>query len=196
MREKDEREWVEKKGKRKGYVQRLDQASTSFFFTNIPDDVKAVDLWPKFAHFGRVGEVYIPEKRDKQGSRFGFVKYRDVRDAREQLDLISDIWVGTYKIRVNIARFGKGAPAKENMTEGKGKAKEVETRDIWVERRAVEGRSFKDALVVGPKDGSSGSTLRVDKNGGEASGEVEWEVEVETEALSRLKGAFIGFLTV
>jgi hypothetical protein len=61
---------------RHGYVHRLDKEATSFFFTNFPDHVKAVDLWPRFARFGRVGEVFIPAKVDKQGKRFGSVKYR------------------------------------------------------------------------------------------------------------------------
>jgi hypothetical protein len=77
--------------KNKGYVHRLDQVATSFFITNFPEDVQAVDLWPKFSRFRRVGEVYIPDRLDKQGRRFGFVKYRDVRDPKEQLDLISNI---------------------------------------------------------------------------------------------------------
>jgi RNA recognition motif-containing protein len=65
--------------------------STSFFFTNFPEDVKVSELWHKFARFGRVGDVYIPSKLDKQGRSFGFVKYREVRDAEELLDLISGI---------------------------------------------------------------------------------------------------------
>ncbi|WJX93863.1 hypothetical protein P8452_75345 [Trifolium repens] len=189
MKEKEEREWVEKKrnfhdNKQKGYVQRLDQASTSFFFTNIPDDIKAVDLWPKFTHFGRVGEVYIPEKRDKQGCRFGFVKYRDVRDAREQLDLISDIWIGTFKIRVNLARFVKGAPAKDKGNEGKDKVKDAMMGGKRVETSAVEGRSFREALVAGPTGESSDINPSNGKTGGEGSGGVEWEVEVEADAMS------------
>jgi RNA recognition motif-containing protein len=101
---------VEKGGRKvgrksSGYVHRLDQEATSIFFTNFPCDIKAVDLWPKFARFGRVWEVYIPDKLDKQGRRFGFVKYRDVRDAREQLNLVSNIWIGSFKLRVNLSRF-------------------------------------------------------------------------------------------
>jgi hypothetical protein len=101
MREKDEREGVGKGGRKggekaRGYVHRLDQVATSYFFTNFPEEIKAVDLWPKFTRFGRVGEVYIPDKRDKQGRWFGFVKYRDVKNARETLDLISNIWVGSF----------------------------------------------------------------------------------------------------
>jgi hypothetical protein len=56
MREKDEREGVENgkrkgDGKPRGYVHRLDQVATSFFFTNFPEKIKAVDLCPKFARF-------------------------------------------------------------------------------------------------------------------------------------------------
>jgi hypothetical protein len=50
---------------------------------------------------------------------------------------------------------------------------------------AMEGRSFKEALVVRPVGGSSA-------DGG--GGKVVWEVEVETEALAKLKGAYVGFL--
>ncbi|MCI68203.1 hypothetical protein A2U01_0089462, partial [Trifolium medium] len=46
---------------RDGYIQTLDRETTSFFFTNIPKGVKAMDLWPRFARYARVGEVYIPK---------------------------------------------------------------------------------------------------------------------------------------
>jgi hypothetical protein len=48
--------------RRGGFVNRLDQETTSFFFTNFPEDVKVVELWSIFAKHGRVGEVYIPKK--------------------------------------------------------------------------------------------------------------------------------------
>ncbi|KAK2442416.1 hypothetical protein QL285_013611 [Trifolium repens] len=107
MREKDEREGVgeSSKANRQGYVHRLDKSATSYFFTNFPDDVKAVDLWPKFARFGRVGEVFIPAKVDKQGKRFGFVKFREVRDATELLRCISNIWIDSFKLRINLSKF-------------------------------------------------------------------------------------------
>jgi hypothetical protein len=37
------------------------------------------------------GEVYILNKVDKQGKRFGFVKFREVRDAIELLRMLSNI---------------------------------------------------------------------------------------------------------
>ncbi|MCI22421.1 RNA-binding protein 25-like, partial [Trifolium medium] len=90
MREKVERggrkEWEEgemRVQRRKGFVHRLDQETTSFFFTNFPEDAKVTELWSKFARHGRVGEVYVPKKLDKQGRRFGFVKFKE--DNREEV---------------------------------------------------------------------------------------------------------------
>ncbi|KAK2412588.1 SC35 splicing factor [Trifolium repens] len=88
MREKQEREGVAgetSKARPKGFVHRLDQETTSYFITNFPEETNSMELWSKFARFARVGEVYIPNKVDKQGRRFGFVKFKEVTDAVELL---------------------------------------------------------------------------------------------------------------
>jgi hypothetical protein len=48
---------------RKGFVHILDQETTSYFFTNFSKGVKAIDLWSKFARFGRVGKVYVHSEK-------------------------------------------------------------------------------------------------------------------------------------
>ncbi|GAU25569.1 hypothetical protein TSUD_260030 [Trifolium subterraneum] len=92
MREKVEREGVGRFGEssranHSGYIQRLDSEATTFFFTNFPDDVQAMDLWPCFARFGRVGEVYIPTKVDKQGKRINLSKFKRKVDANQKAEL-------------------------------------------------------------------------------------------------------------
>ncbi|KAK2449805.1 zinc finger CCCH domain-containing protein [Trifolium repens] len=196
---REEREWAEKGRKTgavkpKGYVHRLDQVATSFFITNFPEDVNAADLWPKFARFGRVGEVYIPDRLDKQGRRFGFVKYRDIRDAREQLDLISNIWVCSFKLRVNLSRFEKGASGKGGTEQVAGKEKGLAVTSQGVtEERAVR-RSFKDVLDERPPARSIEKERMTTEDGRKGCSEVVWEVEVEADALAKLKGSFVGFL--
>jgi hypothetical protein len=59
--------------------------TTSFFFTNFPEDSITMELWQKFWSFGGMGEVFNPKRVDKQGRHFGFVKFRDVRDDVELL---------------------------------------------------------------------------------------------------------------
>jgi hypothetical protein len=191
---------VEKGGRKanasnKGYVHRLDQVATSFFFTNFPAEITAADLWPKFGHFDRVGEVYIPDRLDKQGRRFGFVKYRDVRDPKEQLGLLSDIWVGTYKLRVNLARFTKGTGPKEVGEEAARQGKAIPTTGVGGKAVVVEGKSYREALKVRPLARQSDNDQVVGSVEVGGSVTVTWEVEVETEAVNMLKGSYVGLLT-
>lgn len=53
-------------------------------------------------------EVFIPPKKDKLGKRFGFVRFVDVQDQRILEEHLQDVWIGTYKLRVNIPRFERG----------------------------------------------------------------------------------------
>jgi RNA recognition motif-containing protein len=52
----------------KGFVHRLDHTTTSYFFTNFPDDVTVNDLWTVFGRFGRVGKSISPKiSTNKEG---------------------------------------------------------------------------------------------------------------------------------
>ncbi|MCH83913.1 RNA recognition motif, partial [Trifolium medium] len=176
------------RGQQQGYIHRLDREATSFFFSNIPDDVKAVDLWPHFARFGRVGEIFIPDKLDKRGGRFGFVKFRDVRDATELLRRLSNIWIGTFKLRINLSKFERRA-AKVQTVEGQNEGDGG--------KRVQGGRSFKEALAVGEVVGAcvgEGTSAQGGQPMTVAAKEVVWEVEVEEERMAGLKGAYVGYL--
>jgi RNA recognition motif-containing protein len=114
MRESVERETVGGEGsprvstaKKKGFFHHLDRITTSFFFTNLPDDANSEDLWKLFLKFGRVAEVYIPKKLDKRGMRFGFVKFKDVAEVEALSDRLKDVWIGSFKLWVNRSRFGR-----------------------------------------------------------------------------------------
>ncbi|GAU48287.1 hypothetical protein TSUD_236570 [Trifolium subterraneum] len=58
----------------------MDQISTPFFFTNFPEEVGWGDLWKLFARYGSVVDVFIPKKVDKWGRKFGFVKFKEVKE--------------------------------------------------------------------------------------------------------------------
>jgi hypothetical protein len=206
MREKVERDGVggwkgeSSRTNRQGYVHRLDKVATSYYFTNLPDDVKAVDLWPKFSRFGRVGEVFIPAKVDKQGKRFGFVKFRDVQDERELLRRISNIWIDSFKLRINLSKFSRRSEA--NLKEdGRHRDDSKVSEEVkYSGGKTQVGRSFKSALIA--KDDTVGipgvvtNTLGEDRdrNNGKTREEVVWEVEVEEERMSKLEGAYVGYL--
>jgi hypothetical protein len=98
-----------------GYVRRLDREAISFFFTNFLEEVLGGDLWKMFARFGRVGEVYIPQKLNKWGCRFGFVKYMEVKDVSVLERKLSDLWMGSFKLQVNISRFAKRSSSSQQQ---------------------------------------------------------------------------------
>ncbi|GAU43006.1 hypothetical protein TSUD_187270 [Trifolium subterraneum] len=160
--------------------------TTSFFFTNFPNDVKASDLWSRFARFARVGEVYIPNKVDKQGHRFGFVKFRDVRDAKELLRRISDIWVGSFRLRVNLSKLRKNPPAVAKDVLKAGPLKDY--------NYASCDKSFQEALLDDNVKGGRSGGYQGEMVGAQQKSEVVWEVEVEDEVVAKLGGAYVGYL--
>ncbi|MCI10368.1 hypothetical protein A2U01_0031461 [Trifolium medium] len=142
MRESEEREAVGEgaRAHQKGYIHRLDRVATSFFFTNFPEDV------------------------DKQGRRFGFVKFRDVGDVIELLRSLSNIWIRSFKLRINLSKF-----SRRNDPEQK------EESQKWVFRsvggggvRGLGAKSFKEVVVVddavGVGEGTSSGAISVDGN--------------------------------
>ncbi|GAU47734.1 hypothetical protein TSUD_386930 [Trifolium subterraneum] len=174
-----------------GFVHRLNQEATSYFITNFPEEVKVVDLWARFARFGRVGEVYIPNKVDKQGHRFGFVKFREVSDAKELLRRISDIWMGSFRLRVNLAKPRKNALPLADMGEQRKDSPKAK-----VQNHASVERSFKNALVSESMEGEVVGCYQGTVDGAQRRSGVVWEVEVEDEVVTKLGGAYVGYLVV
>jgi hypothetical protein len=164
MRESVERETVGGEGsprvstaKKKGFFHHLDRITTSFFFTNLPDDANSEDLWKLFLKFGRVAEVYIPKKLDKRGMRFGFVKFKDVAEVEALSDRLKDVWIGSFKLWVNRSRFGRS----ESKEFHSPKTLPLRPESKLVE--AGEGRSFRSALLGGGS-WSTSQTLKVPVN--------------------------------
>jgi hypothetical protein len=122
------------------------------------------DLWFEFVRLEHVGK-YTYQRR------FGFVKYREVQDLVELLSRLEDVWLRTFKLRINKSRFGKGDTRKTKDMAALETGKEGEARHSV-------GRSFKDALVVGPE---KHQTLTTSGQGlVQGVQDVVWEVEVET----------------
>ncbi|MCH97216.1 endonuclease/exonuclease/phosphatase family protein, partial [Trifolium medium] len=154
MREKEEREGElgHERGKSKhgsSYAHRMDQISISFFVTNFPDELGWGDLWKLFAKFGSVSDVFIPKKVDKWGRRFGFVKFKEVRDVEDLSWKLEDVWSGNFKLRVNRARFRKGDNKEVSSTSKEEPQRTREGSDL----RVKEDVSFKSLLV---RDNSGG----------------------------------------
>jgi hypothetical protein len=51
--------------------------------------------------------MYTPKKVDRWGRRFGFVKFKEVQNVEVLCKKLKDVWCGTFKVRVNLSRYGR-----------------------------------------------------------------------------------------
>jgi hypothetical protein len=179
MRGKEERETMGKGGKsrasskeRKEYFHHLDKVTTSFFFTNIPDEATTEDLWKLFLKFGRVWEIYMPKKLDKRGRRFGFVKFKVVSEVELLNDKLQDVWMGTFKLLVNISRFARSDNKTDSSQSNHGTRSALQLKEVG------SGSSFRTALM----------------GGASASKAVVMKVLVNEELCKELQGSMVGTL--
>lgn len=158
------------------FVHPLDKDTISFFFTDFPEEVESMKLWKLFARFGHVGEVYIPNKVDRWGRKFGFVKFKGVSDVVGMERKLANVTMGGSKLKVNLARFGREAavPAAETVKVAK---------PTVAPARVVDGRSYSLATKSG-----SGSEIQA------VAEQVQLEVLPSEMVLEELSRAFVGFL--
>lgn len=95
--------WVDSRGKE-------DQSDhiSIFFFTELPEEIGAKDLFEIFKEYGLVVVVMIPAKRDKKGRRYGFVRFRKYGDGRLLAIKLDNIFIKGRKLYANIPRFSRG----------------------------------------------------------------------------------------
>jgi RNA recognition motif-containing protein len=128
-------------------------SSTTIYFTNFPDEVHLQELIYRFSKFGDIEDIYIPEKRNKSGKHFGFVRFRGAEDMKLIEAKMKELWFGTYKLWANIARFEKNdergrTQNRENREERKIIMKEggiVKASKTNQENRKVESMSYAEA---------------------------------------------------
>jgi hypothetical protein len=131
-----------------------------------------------------VGEVYVPKKRDKRGNRFGFVKFKEVKSIEALNDRLGDVWMGSFKLKANLALFGRNGKREPSTQQRNGEdvvKKRVAPVAVSNEARVSAAKPFKDALLgtqnaVGFKDVTF------------------LDAEVVPEMMSILKGSYVGRL--
>lgn len=77
----------------------------TFYVWNIPMMGNGQFLKQTLAAKGDMTDFFIPAKTNRTGEKFGFVRYRNVRNVESLARRLDDIWIGSYKIRLKIAKF-------------------------------------------------------------------------------------------
>ncbi|KAG4982806.1 hypothetical protein JHK87_027555 [Glycine soja] len=97
---------------------------TTFYFTRFPEDASDKELWYHFKQMGDVREIFISKQRNKEGRRYGFVRYKGVSNASYMERKLDNIIVGGLKLHVNIPKYGRGKEIKEQNAAEHGWQKE------------------------------------------------------------------------
>lgn len=63
--------------------------------------------WKLFIKFGRVYAIYVPNRRNIAGDRFGFVRFLKVANEKNLERQLDQIQIGKHKLPVNIPMLGK-----------------------------------------------------------------------------------------
>lgn len=91
---------------------RDDAEITSFYFTNFPEEITKRELWSHFSQWGEVKEVFIPNRRNKEGRRYGFVRLRGVIEVRNVEKALDNSFIRGVKLHVNTPKYGRGEMMK------------------------------------------------------------------------------------
>ena len=100
---------------------------SSFYFTRFPEDTTEDELWKIFRRAGDVREVFIPNKRNRTGRRYGFVRFIGVDNVQQLERRLDNIVMGGLKLYVNIPKFERGrGRVQPQSTGGRDHTRHVE----------------------------------------------------------------------
>ncbi|KAL8527603.1 hypothetical protein ACS0TY_005457 [Phlomoides rotata] len=90
----------------------------TFFFTNFPATCSSNILIGKFREIAVVRDLFIPNRLDKNGKAFGFVRFGgNINISQVERDL-NNIWFGPYKLRANISKFARNVAKNDRKVDG------------------------------------------------------------------------------
>ncbi|GKV30582.1 hypothetical protein SLEP1_g39382 [Rubroshorea leprosula] len=181
----------DREGNRKptyGYGKGVLEQATSFFITKFPEDVEMGDMWQAFVKCGRAIQIFIAQKRDRWGRRFGFARFLDVANPNSLEAKLNQIKFGDQPLHANLARFAKGDHKMERQSR----------RRVQLKERGI--LSYVETLKGG-KSETHGQAQRKEwqrkRQGTSDKSEMEsWhglEVKVEEEDMEWLRNSFVGF---
>nr|GEW15399.1 hypothetical protein [Tanacetum cinerariifolium] len=86
----------------------------SVFVTNFLEYFVPRNLWKICESYGKVVDVFIPNRKSKEGKHFAFVRFIRVANLERLIGNLKTIWVGRLYLRVNAVRYER--PSKPQVS--------------------------------------------------------------------------------
>src|ERR1044072_225014 len=133
----------EKQGQRKGL--------TSYYFAGIPESHADRDMWQIFQRWGRVWDVYMPGRVNRQGERFGFVRFMEVREPKSLEKELQTLTIGNVRVQVNLPKYDrvvKDAPKemRNRASNGERYQQNFVKKGSDGENKVEKGKSYAEVL--------------------------------------------------
>ncbi|XP_058784296.1 uncharacterized protein LOC131659072 [Vicia villosa] len=116
-----------------------------------------MDIFNLFGCVGEILEVVIPPWRNKFGKRFGFARFKEVKDERMLAVKLDNIQIDGRKIHANQPRFnrneGKEVPVKTQNRDG-GRREPTQVRESA--QRKWRKELFQNSLMKDNGGGNNG----------------------------------------
>ena len=88
------------------------QDVSTFYFTRFSDDITEQDLWYRFRKWGDLREIFISKQKNRNDRRYGFARFKGVKDAHELARQLDQIVIGGLKLYVNIPKYERDKAMK------------------------------------------------------------------------------------
>ncbi|GKD26081.1 transposon TX1 [Tanacetum coccineum] len=165
----------------------------SFMFFNFPESWKMGDLWMMFRKYGTVFDIFMVQKRLKNGQQYGFVRFNNVMDIETLHKTLEAIWIQHHKLRVFKAfdrmERGGGMQNKKTNEESHRISNRNQHENQGTNEYNKNKGGFRDTRMYnevllngggeygGHKKGNSNDGSKVERQVTEME---EWVIEVET----------------
>ncbi|GJS36383.1 nucleotide-binding alpha-beta plait domain-containing protein [Tanacetum coccineum] len=120
--------------------------STSVYITNFSETLSAKELFQACKQYGHVVDSFIPNKKSKNGKRFGFVRFINVFSEERLVNNLCTVWIDRYKLHANIARFQRPAGKKEGDGGKKSSVVTAPKEHTKTSGKSGEGNSYMGVL--------------------------------------------------
>ncbi|KAK8712694.1 hypothetical protein V6N13_147924 [Hibiscus sabdariffa] len=101
----------------------------TLYVGNLPEKLHWCGLRQAFGRHGDLVDSYIAKKLDRQGKRFGFVRYSNMRDARRAMERLNGfklfgfrlvVFLTRYNVRTSYWKKNKVVPQSLNQSRAEG----------------------------------------------------------------------------
>ncbi|XP_057418111.1 uncharacterized protein LOC130712289 [Lotus japonicus] len=128
-------------------------------------------MWRIFRRYEKVWEIYIPATRTKEGLRFGFVHFKDIKDVKYLELRLNQIVIGIEKVHVNLARYSKENNMKVVKAYHRPETEQKrETKEQGPKQHYNTGRTYNHSYAQTVKTGAQGRKRIAGKVDGERGG--------------------------